>query len=99
MFECLGEVLVRCLYTASLPSTLRVVLTIETALICNVVHQEDTHGASVVCGRDRPEAFLARCIPYLQLHSLAVQLDRSDLEVDADGRNEGGREGVLGEAQ
>lgn len=73
--------------------------TIETAFICNIVHQQDTHGASVICSRDCPEAFLARSIPYLQLHSLSVQLDRSNLEVDTDGGNERRREGVFREAQ
>ena len=38
-------------------------------------------------------------IPYLQLHALAVKLDRADLEVDSDGGNEGGSEGVFAEAQ
>ena len=38
-------------------------------------------------------------IPYLQLYSLAVKLDRPDLEVDADSRDEGRREGVFAETQ
>ena len=38
-------------------------------------------------------------IPYLQLHALAVKLDRADLEVDSDSGNEGGSEGVFTEAQ
>jgi hypothetical protein len=35
----------------------------------------------------------------LQLHPLSVQLNRPDLEVDADGRDEGGREGVFTESE
>jgi hypothetical protein len=38
-------------------------------------------------------------IPYLQLHALAVELDGADLEVDADGGDERGRERVFAEAQ
>ena len=38
-------------------------------------------------------------VPYLQLHTLAVKLDRADLEVDSDGGNERRSEGVFAEAQ
>jgi len=38
-------------------------------------------------------------IPYLQLDTLSVELDRADLEVDADSRDEAGREAVFAEAQ
>jgi hypothetical protein len=41
---------------------------------------------------------LPSSIPYLQLHTLAVQLDGSDLEINADGGNEGRREAVFAEA-
>ena len=37
-------------------------------------------------------------IPNLELDSLPVQLDRPDLEVDADGSNEGRSEGVFTES-
>lgn len=42
---------------------------------------------------------MARGIPYLQLYPLAIELDGSDLEVNADGGDERGGEGVLAEAQ
>ena len=42
---------------------------------------------------------MTRCVPYLQLHSLAVQLDRPDLEVNADGCDERGCEGILAESE
>jgi hypothetical protein len=42
---------------------------------------------------------LARRVPYLQLHALSIQLDRPDLEVDADGGYERRREGVLAESE
>jgi len=74
-------------------------LTVEALLICHIVHQQDSHSSSVVCGGDGAEALLSCGIPYLQLHALAVELDGADLEVDADCGDEGGSEGVLAEAQ
>lgn len=73
--------------------------TVEALLICHIIHQQNTHGASVVSGRDGAEALLAGGVPYLQLDALAVELDRADLEVDADGGDEGWGEGVLAEPQ
>lgn len=73
--------------------------TVETPLIRNIVNEQYTHGAPVVGRRDGAEPFLPRGVPYLQLDALAVELDGADLEVDADGGDEGGREGVFAEAQ
>lgn len=42
---------------------------------------------------------MARGVPYLQLDAFAVKLDCSNLEVNADGCDEGGSEGVFTEAQ
>ena len=74
-------------------------LTVEALLICHIVHQQDSHSSSIVCGGDGAEALLSCGIPYLQLHALAVELDGADFEVDADGGDERGRERVLTEAQ
>jgi hypothetical protein len=74
-------------------------LTVEALLICHVVHQQDSHSSSVVCGGDGAEALLPCGVPYLQLHALAVEFDGADLEVDADCGDEGGSEGVFTEAQ
>ena len=68
-------------------------------MICDVVYKEDAHGTSVVGSCDGAEALLSSGIPYLQLHTLAIKLDRADLEVDSDGGNEGGSEGVFAEAK
>lgn len=38
-------------------------LTVETPLVRHVVHEENSHRASVVSSRDRPETFLSRRIP------------------------------------
>ena len=64
------------------------ILTIERALIRDVVNQQYAHRAAVVCRRDCPESLLACRIPYLQLDPLPIQLDRPDLEVDANGCDE-----------
>ena len=73
--------------------------TVERPLIRNIINQQDSHRPPVIRRRDGAEALLPCCVPYLQLHALAVQLDRPDLEVDADGCDEGGCEGVFAEAQ
>ena len=56
--------------------------TVKRALVSDIIYQQYTHSTSVICRRDCPESFLPRGVPYLQLDPLAVQLDRSDLEVN-----------------
>lgn len=73
--------------------------TVKRPLVGDVVDEEDAHGAAVVGGGDGAEALLTGCVPDLELDALAVQLDGTDLEVDADGRDEGRRERVFAEAQ
>lgn len=73
--------------------------TVEGALVGHVVDKQYPHSTSVVRRGDRPEPFLACCVPYLQLHSLTVQLDGSDLEVDAYGRNKGRGEGIFAKSK
>ena len=73
--------------------------TVETLLIRHIVDQQNTHGASVVSGGDGAEALLTSGIPDLQLDTLVVELDGTNLEVDADGGDEGGGEAVFAESQ
>lgn len=73
--------------------------TVETPLVCHVIYQQYSHRSSVICSGDCAESFLAGGIPYLQLHSLAIQFDSSYLEVDADGGDEGRGEGVFAKPQ
>lgn len=70
------------------PMSTRVEHTVERPLVCNVINEENTHSTSVVCRGDGPKALLSRRVPYLQLYPLAVQFDRTDLEVDTDGSDE-----------
>lgn len=73
-------------------------LTIERFFIRHIVDEENSHSSTVVGSRDCPEAFLPRSVPYLQLHSLAVQVNCSDLKVDADSRYKRRRERVFAKA-
>lgn len=73
-------------------------LTVKAFLVCYVVDQQNSHGTSVVGCGNGAETLLARGIPYLQLDALAVEFDCADLEVDSDGGDEGGSEGIFAEA-
>ncbi|RUP10879.1 hypothetical protein BC936DRAFT_140003 [Jimgerdemannia flammicorona] len=48
---------------------------------------------------DGAEPLLPGGIPNLKLNTLAIELDGTDLEVDADGGDEGRGEGVVREAE
>jgi len=76
-----------------------VVLTVERPLVGDIVHEQNAHGATVVCRGNCPEALLASGIPDLELDTLTIKLDRPNLEVDTNGGDERGGEGVLTEPQ
>lgn len=73
--------------------------TVERALIGDVVYEEDTHSTAIVGGGDGAESLLAGGVPDLQLDTLSIELNGPDLEVDADGGDEGRGKGVFAEAQ
>ena len=73
--------------------------TVEAPFIGDIINQQNTHRTAIVRCRDGPEAFLASGIPYLQLHALPIELNRADLKVDADGRDEGRGEGVFAKTE
>ena len=56
---------------------------VKCGLLGAVVDEDDAHGALVIRLCDRAEAFLSRRVPYLQLHSLVLHINRLDLEVDS----------------
>ena len=56
---------------------------VKCGLLGAVVDENDAHGALVIRLCDRAEAFLSRRVPYLQLHSLVLHINRLDLEVDS----------------
>ena len=72
---------------------------LEAPPVGDVVRQENAHRAAVIRAGDGPEPLLARGVPDLQLHALALQVHGLDLEVDADGGDERRRELVVGEAE
>lgn len=75
------------------------VLTVERPLIRHIVHQQYTHCPSIVCSSDCAEPLLSGGVPYLQLNPFAIQVDRADLKVDADGGDEGRCERVFAESK
>lgn len=72
---------------------------IEGSPIIDSIDHNDAHCPFVVGLRDGLEAFLAGGIPDLQSDLLAVNVDRLDLEVDADGGQVRGHEIVLAKPQ
>jgi hypothetical protein len=71
--------------------------TVKALLIRHIVYEQDTHGAAVVGGGDGSKALLACGVPYLQFHSLAVQVNGADLEIYPNGGDETGCEAVFAE--
>lgn len=68
---------------------------VECFLVRHVVHDNDAVGAAVVGRGDGAETLLPGRVPNLQLHRLAFQLDRSDLEVYANGADVAFRVSVI----
>ena len=56
---------------------------VKSGLLRAVVDQNDAHCALVVRLRDCPEPLLPRRVPHLQLHSLVLNINRLDLEVNS----------------
>ena len=70
----------------------------ERLLVCDIVHEENAHGAAVVGGGDAAKPLRAGSVPDLQFAALVIDFDSADLEVDADGVNIG-RISVVREAE
>jgi hypothetical protein len=73
--------------------------TVKALLISNIIHQQNPHRAPIIRRGDRPEPLLTRRIPDLQFHPFAIEVDGADLEVDADGRDEGRGERIFAETE
>jgi len=67
----------------------------ERSAVRHVVHEQDALSSAEVRGGDGAETLLPRGIPDLQLDSFAIDLHILDLEVNTDGGNESGGEGVI----
>jgi len=59
--------------------------TVKGLFTVNVVHQENAHGTSIVRSGNGAKPLLTGRVPYLHLDSLSVNVQRFDLEIDADG--------------
>lgn len=68
----------------------------ERSTVGDVVDQEDALGTAEVRRGNGAETFLARRVPNLKFDPFSVHLDVLNLKVYPDGRDEGGREGVVG---
>ena len=55
---------------------------VETELIGAIVDKEDAHRTFVVGLCDCAESFLASRVPHLQFHTLILNLDSLDFEID-----------------
>jgi hypothetical protein len=71
----------------------------EAAWVGEIEDEHDALGSFVVGTDDGLELFLAGGVPHLKLDHAASLLDGSDFEVDADGRQEGLMEDIVGEAE
>ena len=71
----------------------------ERPFISHIVNKEYAHCTTVVSRSDGTEAFLAGRVPDLQLDSLAIQFNCTDLEINANGGDERGSERVFTKAE
>ena len=67
----------------------------ERSAVRHVVHKQDALSSAEIGRGDGAETLLPRSIPNLQLDSLAVDLHILDLEINTNGGNESGGEGVI----
>ena len=71
----------------------------ERLLVCDIIREDNAHGAAVVGGGDGAEPLRAGRVPDLQFAALAVDFNSADLEVNADGGDEGSVERVVGKTE
>ena len=56
---------------------------VKCRLLGAIVDENDAHRTLVISLRNRAEAFLPRRVPYLQLDSLVLNVNRLYLEIDS----------------
>ena len=96
-FECLDKKV--SMAGSSHATKARGILTVKWAFISDIINKEYTHRSSVICRRNRSEALLTSCIPYLEFYPLTVQLNCPNFEIDANGGNERWSERIFAESQ
>mmetsp|Transcript_21046 Transcript_21046/g.35947 ORF Transcript_21046/g.35947 Transcript_21046/m.35947 type:complete len:88 (+) Transcript_21046:560-823(+) len=67
----------------------------KRSAVRHVVHKQDTLSSAEIGGGNGAETLLPRGVPNLQLDSLAIDLHILDLEINTDGGDESGGEGVI----
>ena len=72
---------------------------LEGPAVGDVIHQEDALRAAEVGRGDGAESLLSGCVPDLELDALTIHFHIFDLEINADGGNKSGGEGVVGVTQ
>jgi hypothetical protein len=70
--------------------------TLKRPPVRHVINKQDALSPPEITRSNRPKAFLSRSIPNLKLDPLPVHFDVLDLEIDPDGGDKGGGEGVVG---
>jgi len=61
---------------------------VEAALVRDIVHQQNSHGSSIISRCNRAETFLSSCVPDLELDTLRVEVNGANFKVNANGCNE-----------
>ena len=72
---------------------------VEALFIRHIIYQENTHRSAVVGSCDGPKALLPRSVPDLKLEALSLLLNGANLEVDSNGGDERGSEGIVRKAK
>jgi len=59
---------------------------LESLLVGHVIHEDDPMSTLIIARGDRLEALLAGGIPDLKFHRFSLEIEGSDLKIDANGR-------------
>ena len=71
----------------------------ERLLVCDIVHEENAHGAAIVGGGDGAKPLRAGSVPDLEFAALVVDFDGADFEIYSGDRSDVGRVSVVREAE
>ena len=93
--EDLVDVLCSVLFNVTDPGT----DILEGLFISDIINQQDTHRTTIIRGGNGTETFLASGIPNLEFNTLPVEVNGLDFEIDTNGSNKGGGEGIVGETK
>lgn len=72
---------------------------VERFCVCDIIDDDNTVSAAVVTAGDSAESLLTSCVPNLKLDRLSIQLNGSNLKVNANGADVWLSVGIIGETQ